>query len=153
MKFFPKCPLKSRLSSLKFKNNSSINMQTWVIEMSIPKSHMYIIYIFNSLLTFDDNLHTVQGSSARWKKFENRLFSLFLHVLKCKVSWQTLSLLISTLFEKHNRLFSYFSVLNCMEGGSNRQGWVFPKNILKWGSHNKMTLREYWEHTIKWEGW
>ena len=32
-------------------------MQTWVIEMSIPKSHMYIIYIFNPFLTVDNNLN------------------------------------------------------------------------------------------------
>ena len=84
--------------------------------MSILKSHMYIIYIFNSFFTFDNNLHTVQASDARSKKSENWLLSLFLHILKCKVSRQTLSLLIIILFEKHNRLFSYSSVLNCRVG-------------------------------------
>ena len=33
--------------------------------MSIPKSHAYIIYIFNSFFTSDNNLHTVQACDAR----------------------------------------------------------------------------------------
>ena len=48
---------------------------------------------------------------------------------------------------------SYSSLLHC-RGRSNKQGGgcVFQKNILKWGrgDHNKVTLREYWDYTIKW---
>ena len=46
-------------------------------------------------------------------------------------------------------------MLNCRVEGSNTQGsvgWVLQKNILKSGSHNKMTLREYGDYTIKWQG-
>ena len=46
-------------------------MQTWVIE--IPKSHVYIIYIFNSFFTFDNNLHTVQAR-CQMKKIRKLAF-------------------------------------------------------------------------------
>ena len=55
-------------------------MQTWLIEMSIPKSHMQIIYIFNSFFTFDNNLHTIQVSDPGKENLQSA-FCLFLHIL------------------------------------------------------------------------
>ena len=54
--------------------------------MLIPKTLMYFIYIFDSVFTFDNNLHTVQVSDVRLKKSAHWLLPFFLHILKCKVS-------------------------------------------------------------------
>ena len=40
-------------------------MQTSVIETSIPKTLVYIIYIFSSFFIFDNNLQTIQASDVR----------------------------------------------------------------------------------------
>ena len=48
---------------------------------------------------------------------------------------------------------SYSSVRNCRGGGQISRGVDVPEKYLKTeGGHNKMTLRKYWDHTIKW-GW
>ena len=86
-----KVSLKVKVKLFKVKNivlppifrNGNINSNVTYVHYSKN------IYIFNSFFTSDNNLHTVQASDARWKKSENWLLSLFLHILKCKVSWQT----------------------------------------------------------------
>ena len=40
-------------------------MQKRVIEVSITKTHMHIIRLFDSFFTFDNNLQTVHSADAR----------------------------------------------------------------------------------------
>ena len=87
LELFPRCPLKSRLSHLKFKTILPSIRRHGNVNSKV--TYVHYIYIFDSFFTSDNNLHTVQASDARWKESENWLLSLFLHILKCKVSWKT----------------------------------------------------------------
>ena len=75
------------------------------IYIYIYKLYIYI-YIFNSFFTFDNNLHTVQASDARWKICK-LAFIFLLKYSKNPGVLTDISLLIVSLFEKHNGLFSY----------------------------------------------
>ena len=61
------------------------------------QSHICTLYVFNSFFTFDNNLHNVQASDARWKKFENWLLSLFFAYFKMQGFLTDRSLLIVSL--------------------------------------------------------
>ena len=89
----------------------------------------------------------IKNTDAKYKVCGNFFYQPF-GCPKANFGWLTrrqshTSMLITTLFQ----------VLLCLiVGRSNKQGrWVFRKNILKLGDHNKMTLREYWDYTIKWD--